>query len=163
MKDRNKKAVRGIVRTGAFAVALLAGGGGVLFAQNANSGTSGSQGAIQSGSIQVQPQSYNLVSKAKISMTQAINAATNARPGATVVGAEISVANGSLVYEVQLADRSSSPGITTEVVDAGNGNILGTLSGNAGELGNQRGQHQGEFGRQGDTENGGENGGENAD
>lgn len=86
-----------------FAVFLvIAGGGDTLFAQAAATG------------------SLKALAQPKITMTRAIETATQANPRLNVLSASLDNENGYLVYSVKLAG-----GLDVKI-DAGNGSILGS-------------------------------------
>lgn len=129
MGNESSNGIRTLIRSCLVAVTLFAASAGALMAQNTNGVSQNAPGSIQTGSISVQPQTTAaLVGMAKISMSDAIDAATKAYPSSRVIAAKISVVNGSLVYEIQLAGRSSAIADTTAVIDAGNARILGTFA-----------------------------------
>lgn len=155
MNNQTKRIDAGSIRNALLVLLLLCGGSVAAFAQQAGSST-------PQGSISVSPQGreLRLASLAKISMSDAINAATQANPNSTAVGAELTTENGSLVYDVQLLGPSARSGMKTVVVDAGNANVLGTFTGNAEADKGGRGEYRGQGGyggqeRGGDTESAG--------
>lgn len=135
---------RRLVGVGAAALGLTMGAAAVANAATSTSPTappSSEQDDVQdpvlNGSIQVPEtaedhgseaqEAASLQGLAKISRADAEAAAAAAVPGGSIVGSELGNENGTLIYEVDMTDAS---GAAVELkVDAGNGSVLATESG----------------------------------
>lgn len=141
---------RRAITTSAIALGVLAGSAGIAAAVSSQGSTAQEapttgttedevpdpmpSGSIQAPDVEGQSEaeeSAALESLATISADDAAQAALVANPGATVNGVELENEDGSVVYEVDVAD---SAGTTLEVkIDAGNGAVLTQESGDEAE------------------------------
>jgi uncharacterized membrane protein YkoI len=144
--------VRKTITTSALALGVLAGSAGIASAvsspgstaQPAPAATADDQtqdpmlnGSVQSPEVEGQSEadeSAALEALTSITADDAGQAALVANPGATLNGVQLGNENGSVVYEVDMTDPSST---AIEVkVDAGNGAVLAQESGDDDEVGN---------------------------